>query len=104
MIELNGELISPVEFPSSQECQSIFGSHGGVELGKLYFDSSATGKNNPIVILGNHQVKGSVETLKDPFCLFEKCYDSDGRLHSYNIKGIITTKYLFNNYPKVIMR
>ena len=112
MIELNGELISPVEFPTSQECQSIFDSHGVVELGKLYFDDNT---KNPVMILGNHQLKGSIEKLKDPFCLFEKIYGDDDdndnddgnnskSLRSYNIKGMITTKYLFNNYPKVIMR
>lgn len=36
MIELNGILISPVEFPTDDECRSVFGSDQRVELGKLY--------------------------------------------------------------------
>ena len=58
------------------------------------------------MILGSHQLKGSVETLKDPFCLMEKKYTSEQpkELKAYQIKGAVTQKYLFNSYPKVIMR
>jgi hypothetical protein len=38
MVELNGELIAPVEFPPTDTCQSIFGTDRRVELGKFYMD------------------------------------------------------------------
>lgn len=59
------------------------------------------------MILGNHQLKGSIEKLKDPFCLMEKKYKEGiqpKELDSYQIAGMIKQKYLFNCYPKVIMR
>ena len=58
----------------------------------------------PMMVLGSHQLKGSVETLKQPFCLLRKQYNHAKELQSYQIKGIVKQKYLFNNYPKVIMR
>jgi hypothetical protein len=42
MIELNGELIAPVEFPPADACRSILGMDGQIELGMLEVDS-ATG-------------------------------------------------------------
>jgi hypothetical protein len=42
MIELNGELIPPVEYPSPDICRTILGKDDGVELGKLHQDN----KNN----------------------------------------------------------
>ena len=36
MIELNGNLIAPVEFPTGDTCRQIFGTDRRVELGKLY--------------------------------------------------------------------
>ena len=36
MIELNGNLIPPVEFPPGETCLQIFGKDRTVELGKLY--------------------------------------------------------------------
>ena len=38
MVELNGELIAPIEFPPTDTCQSIFGTDRRVELGKFYMD------------------------------------------------------------------
>jgi hypothetical protein len=40
MIELNGELIAPIEYPSANTCQSILGMDGHIELGKLEIDSN----------------------------------------------------------------
>lgn len=36
MIELNGNLIPPVEFPPEETCVRVFGKDRTVELGKLY--------------------------------------------------------------------
>jgi hypothetical protein len=38
MIELNGELIPPVEFPTKDVSRAILGTEQGVELGKLKLD------------------------------------------------------------------
>lgn len=62
------------------------------------------------MILGSHQLKGKVESIKDPFCLMEKVYGEDGddddkkTLIAYQVIGIVKQKFLFNSYPKVIMR
>jgi hypothetical protein len=36
MIELNGNLIAPIEFPPGETCRQVFGEDRRVELGKLY--------------------------------------------------------------------
>lgn len=36
MIELNGNLVPPVEFPPKDTCVQVFGKDRTVELGKLY--------------------------------------------------------------------
>ena len=59
------------------------------------------------MILGSHQVTGQVEKLEDHFCLMEKKYNDDvtpKQIESYQIIGIVKEKFLFKNYPKVIMR
>lgn len=119
MIELNGILISPVEFPTDDECRSVFGSDQRVELGKLYMVGP---EKIPTMILGSHQLKGKVKKLKDPFCLMEKRYtngttddgnnnnsnvglsSSSKQIESYQIIGIVKEKFLFETYPKAIMR
>jgi hypothetical protein len=55
------------------------------------------------MILGSHQLKGSVEELKQPFCVLKKHVDDDANV-SYIISGVVTRKLLFNQYPKIIMR
>ncbi len=60
-----------------------------------------------MMILGNHELKGEVVKLKDPFCLMEKTYDESvtpKMIRAYQIKGLVTEKLLFKNYPKAIMR
>lgn len=57
--------------------------------------------------VGNHTLTGTVQPLKDPFCLMEKKYAEEAgqkTLQAYNIIGVVKQKYLFNSYPKVIMR
>ena len=80
------------------------------------------------MILGTHQLKGKIEILDEPFCIMEKLTKSDGDDNdsddammddvedeadelllsssktSYSIVGIIRRKFLFNQYPKTIMR
>jgi hypothetical protein len=60
------------------------------------------------MILGSHQLKGKVEKLKQPFCLMEKVYSNGnghgGSLEAYQVIGIVRQRYLFSEYPKVIMR
>lgn len=45
MIEINGELIAPVEFPSKDSSRTILGGSDGkqVELGKLQLDDKQVG-------------------------------------------------------------
>ena len=44
MIEVNGELIAPVELPTKEESQTILGGEGHVELGKLQMCNKVRGK------------------------------------------------------------
>jgi hypothetical protein len=57
------------------------------------------------VILGNHQLKSTVDGLKEPFCLMEENNVNlePKELDSYHIIGIAKQKHLFNSYPKIIM-
>ena len=57
------------------------------------------------MILGSHELKGKVETLKESLCVLQKNYDNDSeQASSYELVGIIKQKLIFNQYPKVIMR
>lgn len=83
--------------------------------------------------LGSHELKGKVETLKQPFVVMKKkkrkrdesreggdggdsfskmdidstdegALAKSGESVSYEVAGIVTKKMLFDNYPKSIMR
>jgi hypothetical protein len=76
------------------------------------------------MILGSHELVGTMETLKQPFVVLQKVYETDEVTKhvssdmnhlsndkdnnqasvSYNVQGVVTRKILFNKYPKVIMR
>ena len=80
------------------------------------------------MVLGSHQLTGSVEILKQPFCVLHKKKknikkrkrqedsesenegddgvndDNDEISCYYEITGVVTRKLLFNQYPKIIMR
>jgi len=59
------------------------------------------------MILGSHQLTGEEKKIDDPFCLMEKKYKegvTPKQIESYQIIGIVKKKFLFKNYPKVIMR
>lgn len=55
------------------------------------------------MILGSHELRGKIETLKQPFCVLEKETEDDGAT-SYRVGGIVTHKLLFDKYPKIILR
>jgi len=116
-IELNGELILPAEMPTTGN-QEVLCGPDQIELGSLRFDDDG---KTPIMVLGSHELRGTLEHLKQPFCVFEKhggekhdneadMRTEDGENHNetdnlvYNVVGIVTKKLLFNNYPKTIMK
>lgn len=116
VIEVNGELVVPAELPTAEnQIVKVVGPNQ-VELGSLRFQDEKT----PVMVLGSHELKGTIEILKQPFCVFEKERgvitalstessddkengESQGDLR-YKVVGIITKKLLFNKYPKVIMK
>jgi len=128
MIELNGELVVPPplqeegaaandggggkgkENPAGNDPSGGSDCDGGVELGSVKVVDATTVQ----MVLGNHQLTGTVETLKQPFCvLHKKTKERDGERDigvggsggvQYEIAGIVTKKLLFNQYPKIIMR
>ena len=54
------------------------------------------------MILGTHELKGEVVTLKEPLCVMRK--RKRGQEVNYTVVGVVTKKFLFNQYPKSIMR
>lgn len=132
MIELNGELIAPSssnlqndkENPDNAAAESIL-PKSQVELGSVRFVNDVSSKwgpclihsnrcrfshflccwifQQPIMILGTHELQGKVETLKHPFCVLQK-ESSLSNGTSYRVNGIVTRKLLFDKYPKVILR
>jgi len=108
LIELNGELLLPTEFPSADSPSTAIMGPDHVELGSLRFDEDGA----PVMILGSHELKGNVEELKDPFCVFEKIRGKASGMTDenstpdlqYKVVGVVHKKLLFNNYPKTIMK
>ena len=94
MLELNGELVMP-----STDDENAFGLYDDIELGSLTFSEDAT----PVMIVGGHELKGSVVKLQKPFAILKKRAQDQG-LTDYEVVGVITKKLLFNQYPKSIMR
>jgi hypothetical protein len=56
MIELNGELIAPAEFPTHETCQTVLCGGDRVELGRLQLSSDKV--NNNIRVKKNTMVRG----------------------------------------------
>ena len=112
VIELNGELVVPTELPTADKQLTKILGPDQVELGSLRFQDEKT----PVMVLGSHELKGTVQILKQPFCVFEKQRgasasaeeedDDNGESQDlqYKVAGIVTKKLLFNNYPKTIMK
>jgi chromosome transmission fidelity protein 8 len=93
MLELNGELI----LPSIDEEDKIHKK--GLELGSLSFKDAIS----PRMIIGGHELKGKVVKLDKPFAILKKRRNDKGGTF-YEIMGLITTKLLFDEYPRSIMR
>ena len=56
------------------------------------------------MILGSHELKGSITTLKQPFAVMKKRTKGEHNDVDYQVVGVITKKLLFDQYPKSIMR
>ena len=56
------------------------------------------------MVLGSHELRGSVEQLKEPFTLLGKEQNPTTGTTFYSVKGVVRQKLIFNQYPKVIMR
>lgn len=75
------------------------------------------------MIIGTHEIKGAVEKLDQPYCVLQKntnsnCDETNQRntvssttidntvttTTSYELVGVVTSKILFKNYPKTIVR
>mmetsp|Transcript_6562 Transcript_6562/g.13710 ORF Transcript_6562/g.13710 Transcript_6562/m.13710 type:complete len:141 (-) Transcript_6562:136-558(-) len=101
MIEINGEILQPTESTTPKDKENHPQSDATkdqVELGSLWFDANEV----PHMIVGTHELKGKVETLKQPFCVLEK-ESSTLSTTSYAVQGIISRKILFSQYPKTIL-
>lgn len=76
----------------------------------------------PTLIIGNHQLKGTSVTLKDPYAVLRKRKISETQSDEssiletnllkrhgpakvqYEVAGIVKKKLIFDQYPKSIMR
>lgn len=131
LIELNGELVPPTDASKGQndENEDNLVESDRVELGSLKFTSEVSIQycrvgwrfirrcltmpsliqafhvlqGTPIIIIGSHELKGEVVTLKEPFCVMNKKRKGDENVE-YTVVGVVTKKLLFTNYPKTIMR
>lgn len=56
------------------------------------------------MVLGSHELKGSIVSLKEPFAVMKKRKRDDEDAVDYQVVGLITKKLLFDRYPKSIMR
>mmetsp|Transcript_18261 Transcript_18261/g.25731 ORF Transcript_18261/g.25731 Transcript_18261/m.25731 type:complete len:140 (+) Transcript_18261:148-567(+) len=115
MIELNGELIMPKDLPNAendenQTSTSVLGDDR-VELGAIRF----TEEGKPMMTVGSHELKGSIVNLKEPFAVMKKKRkrssksdngddENNSSLVEYRVMGIVKKKFLFDQYPKSIMR
>ncbi|KAL7453263.1 hypothetical protein ACHAWC_005627 [Mediolabrus comicus] len=106
MLELNGELVKPQQIESDKR---------RVEFGSVQFDDAGA----PTLIIGNHELKGTSITLKEPFAVLRKkrkanqMSSDDSSNESKIMKpsgvqcevaGIVKKKLMFDQYPKSIMR
>ncbi|KAL7447104.1 hypothetical protein ACHAXM_011119 [Skeletonema potamos] len=119
MLELNGELAKPQQddvVRNTAEAGQNESDKRRVELGSVQFDDAGA----PTLIIGNHELKGTSISLKNPFAVLRKrkanqsSTNSDGHeagskimKHSgveYEVAGIVKKKLMFDKYPKSIMR
>jgi len=52
--------------------------------------------------VGSHELNGKIEALKQPFAVMKKRKLEETT--EYEIVGVVTKKFLFDQYPKSIMR
>jgi len=89
----NGQLLPPIPSPTSSSPPTT------TELGLLWFSPE---DSSPICIIGTHELKGTIVKLKNPYLVCQKRGGAGSE--SVTVKGVVTTKYLFDSYPKTIMR
>jgi chromosome transmission fidelity protein 8 len=94
MLELNGELILP-----PNDIENRVDAKDSLELGSLAFQADST----PIMIVGGHELKGSIVKLQNPFAILKKRIQPEGPI-DYEVVGVVSKKLLFDQYPKSIMR
>jgi Ctf8 len=80
----------------------------------------------PVLIIGSHELRGTIEPLAQPFCVLEKQIaaavttrrgdvenddENDDDINNdassscfYQVRGIIDRKLLFRQYPKTLIR
>ena len=94
MLELNGELILP-----PNDIENRVDAKDSLELGSLAFQADST----PIMIVGGHELKGSIVKLQNPFAILKKRIQPEGPI-DYEVVGVVSKKLLFDQYPKSIIR
>jgi len=118
LLELNGELITPDKVAEGD----------AMELGSVKFDAEGT----PIMTIASHELKGKVQALQQPLVIMKPrskrtnvesssaSNESNKRMKvgtdkmdvdkmdeqhdGYEVAGVVTSKILFDRYPKSIMR
>jgi hypothetical protein len=122
MLELNGELLKPLDDKSSGTTSSqttVDNLRRRVELGSVKFDKDGA----PTLIIGNHELKGTAIILKEPFAVLRKrkaklisqhddvdlvsgestLLKSQCKTH-LEVVGVVKKKLMFDQYPKSMMR
>ncbi|KAL7492519.1 hypothetical protein ACHAWT_003931 [Skeletonema menzelii] len=119
MLELNGELVKPQHEAGRNTTKTEQNEidKKRVEFGSVQFDNAGA----PTLIIGNHELKGTSITLKNPFAVLRKRKakqisddedagsDDNSKIMKrsgveYEVAGIVKKKLMFDKYPKSIMR
>jgi Ctf8 len=131
MIEINGELFVPPSATTNKTTNNtttIFDITNRIELGSISFiDSNDHTSKIPIMILGTHELRGTIVELVQPFLCLQKQHhqsslassvvhdnfntgnhnnniETTTTTTSFDIMGVVKYKLVFNQYPKTIMR
>eukprot|EP00590_Aulacoseira_subarctica_P011753 CAMPEP_0172426654 /NCGR_PEP_ID=MMETSP1064-20121228/38526_1 /TAXON_ID=202472 /ORGANISM="Aulacoseira subarctica , Strain CCAP 1002/5" /LENGTH=127 /DNA_ID=CAMNT_0013170385 /DNA_START=236 /DNA_END=619 /DNA_ORIENTATION=+ len=127
MIELNGEILPPLNGYLNNSTNSTNETSSTVELGLIRFEN-----NMPIMIVGSHELRGKVEKLAMPFVVMRKILSTSDEFQnisskddnnnkdtskindphvisnnvrtSYEVAAIIRRKFIFTEYPNAIIR
>ncbi|KAL3790124.1 hypothetical protein ACHAW5_007731 [Stephanodiscus triporus] len=142
MLELNGELLKPLDEPRLTPQGNLLPDgtvndiRRRVELGSVKFDADVSAiivekyhtintgtiyaDGAPTLIIGNHELKGSAITLKEPFAVLRKrkakhiSQNNNASVISEStsksrckvqleVVGVVKKKLMFDQYPKSIM-